>query len=81
MEYTIKTAAEAVGVTEPTIRKYVRNGRIRAYLRGGRIKGPQGGYILRHDDVEAFRRWWTHETEADMEEVEETCDITTSETD
>ena len=56
--YTLQEAADELALSTVTLRKYIKSGRLMAYKRGPRDRGPGGGYVITHDDLQMFRRWY-----------------------
>jgi excisionase family DNA binding protein len=59
---TTGAAAEALGVTAETVRRYIRTGRLRAQVIGG---GERPTFRIRRTDLEAFLSTYARDTAVD----------------
>lgn len=56
-ELTVRQAAEALGVNEESVRRWLRSGALRGYMLATKF-----GYRIRREDLDAFieaRKRWT----------------------
>ena len=57
-EMTIMQVVEYLGLSDKTVRRYIKRGRLPAYQRTPGGRGPGAGFRFKRCDVEMFKHWY-----------------------